>query len=252
MDQAQKVLLMVFISNNQTTEVLQPGEQSLHFVTSAVSPQRASVLCCRLFPVASVGRDHFNSGRRQLFVQRVAVIRLISDQSLREFVDEAFEESVSDKGDFMRRSRRCVNGERKTSAVCHCHELRTFAPLGFSHSEPPFLATTNIPSMKHSLRSSSPRARRSSASASSTLRKTPSRTHCWNRRWQVWYGGKRSGKSSHRAPLLKTQRMPLITSRLSFQGLPRPSSRRGGSGMSGAIIAHCSSVNSSRRAIALA
>jgi hypothetical protein len=203
MDEAQKVLLMVFISNNQTTEVLQPGEQSLHFVTSAVSPQRASVLCCRLFSVASVGRDHFNSGRRQLFVQRVAVIRLISDQSLREPACEAFEESVSDKGDFRRRSRRCVNGERKTSAVCHCHELRTFAPLGFSHSEPPFLATTNIPSMKHSLRSSSPRARRSSASASSTLRKTPSRTHCWNRRWQVWYGGKRSGKSSHRAPLLR-------------------------------------------------
>src|SRR5215510_16446513 len=96
----------------------------------------------------------------------------------------------------MRRSRRCVNGERKTSAVCNCHELRTFAPLGLSHSEPPFLATTNIPSMKHSVRSSSPRTRRSSASASNTLRKTPSRTHCWNRRWQVWYGGNRPGKSS--------------------------------------------------------
>jgi len=152
----------------------------------------------------------------------------------------------------MRRSRRCVNGERKTSAVCNCHELRTFAPLGLSHSEPPFLATTNIPSIKHSLRSSSPRSRRSSASASRTARKTPSRTHCWNRRWQVWYGGNRSGKSSQRAPLLRTQRMPFITSRLSFQGLPRPSSRRGGSEISGAMIAHCSSDNSSRRAIALA
>ena len=64
-----------------------------------------------------MGRDHLNSGRRQLFVQRVAVIRLVSDQSLREFVDEAFEESVCDRGDFMRRSRRCVNGERKTIAV---------------------------------------------------------------------------------------------------------------------------------------
>src|SRR5262245_29520259 len=63
----------------------------------------------------------------------------------------------------MRRSRRCVNGERKTSAVCNCHELHAFAPLGLSHSEPPFLATTNIPSIKHSLRSRSPRARGSSA-----------------------------------------------------------------------------------------
>jgi hypothetical protein len=108
---------MVFISNNQTTEVLQPGELSLHFVTSAVSPQRASVLCRWLFPVASRRRDHFNPGRRQLFIQRIAFIRFISDQSLRELVNEAFEESVCDKGDFMRRSRRCVNGKRKTIAV---------------------------------------------------------------------------------------------------------------------------------------
>src|SRR5262249_18883173 len=100
---------MVFISNNQTTEVLQPGEQSLHFVTSVISPQRASVLCCRLFPIASMGRDHLNSGRRQFFVQRVAVIRRVSDQPFREPGCEAFEENVSDKGDFMRRSRRCVN-----------------------------------------------------------------------------------------------------------------------------------------------
>ena len=152
----------------------------------------------------------------------------------------------------MRRIRRCVYGERKTSAVCNCHELRTLAPLGLSHSAPSFLAITNIPSMKHSVRSSSPRVWRSSASASNKLHKTPSRTHCWNRRWQIWYGGNRSGKSSHRAPLLRTQRMPFITSRLSFQGLPRPSSRRGGSGIIGAMIAHCSSVNSSRRAIGLA
>jgi len=238
--------------NNQAAEVLQPGEQPLYFVASTISPQRASVLGRGLLPVASMGRNHLNPSLRQLFVQRVAVVGFVSDQPLRELIDEAFEESVFDKGDFMRRSRRRVDGERKTSAVCHRHELRTFAPLGLSHSESPFLATTNIPSIKHSLRSSSPRSRRSSASASSTLRRTPSRTHCWNRRWQVWYGGNRSGKSSHRAPLLRIQRMPLRTSRLSFQGLPRPSSRRGGSGMIGAMIAHCSSVNSSRRAIGLA
>src|SRR5215467_12301448 len=103
---------MVFISNNQTTEVLQPGEQSLHFVTPAVSPHRASVLCRRLSPIASMWRDHSNPGRRQFFIQRVAVIRLVSNQPCRKIVYEAFEECVCDKGDFMRRSRRCVNGER--------------------------------------------------------------------------------------------------------------------------------------------
>jgi hypothetical protein len=38
----------------------------------------------------------------------------------------------------MRRSRRRVDGDRKTSRVCHCHELRTLAPLGLSDFAPLF------------------------------------------------------------------------------------------------------------------
>jgi hypothetical protein len=109
----------------------------------------------------------------------------------------------------------------------------------------------NVPSMKHSLRSISPRVRKSSARTSSTLRSVPSLDHCWNLRWQVWYGGNLSGKSCHRAPLRSIQRTPFITSRVSFHGRPLPSSRRGGSGISGAIIAHCSSVSSSPRLFAM-
>jgi hypothetical protein len=149
----------------------------------------------------------------------------------------------------MRASRRRVDGERKTRAICHRHELRTFAPLGLSHSESPFLATTNVPSIKHSDKSKSPRSLRSCARASSTRRSVPSLTHCWNLRWQVWYGGNLSGKSCQRAPLRSIQSTPFITSRVSFHDLPRPSSRRGNSGIKGSISAHCSSVSSSRRAM---
>ena len=60
------------------------------------------------------------------------------EQPLWELVDEAFEKSVFDNGALMRRSRRRVDGERKTSAVYNCHELRTFAPFGLSHPEPLF------------------------------------------------------------------------------------------------------------------
>jgi hypothetical protein len=147
----------------------------------------------------------------------------------------------------MRRSRLRVDGEWKTSRVCHCHELRAFAPLSLSHFCAPFLATMNVPSIKHSERSISPRVRKSSAKASSTLRNVPSRDHCWKRRWQVWYGGNLSGKSCHLAPERSIQSTPFITSRVSFQGRPRPSSRRGGSGIRGPIIAHCSPVSSSPR-----
>ena|SRR5262245_33038236 len=88
---------MILISNNQTAKVLKPGEKTLHFITPTVSPQLASVLGRGLFSIASMGRDHFDSGRRHLFIQRVAVVRLVADQPLRELLDEAFEESVRDR-----------------------------------------------------------------------------------------------------------------------------------------------------------
>jgi hypothetical protein len=149
----------------------------------------------------------------------------------------------------MRRSRRCVDGDRNTSAVCHCHELRTLAPLGFSHCAAPFLAPTKVPSIKHCVRSSLPRLRKSSASASRTCLNTPPSTQYWNRRWQVWYDGKRSGKSCQLAPERNIHRMPLSTWRSSLRGLPRRSTLRSGFSSNGSMTSHCSSFNSSRRGI---
>jgi hypothetical protein len=148
----------------------------------------------------------------------------------------------------MRRSTLCVNGERKTIAVCHCHELRTLAPLGLSDSCAPFLATTKVPSIKHSDKSRPPRTRRSSARVSSTRLSRPSLTHCWNLRWQVWYGANLSGRSHHLAPERSIQRTPSRTSRSARRGLPRVATV-GGLSNSGSIKAHCSSVSSSRRAM---
>jgi len=96
---------MIFISNNRATEALLPGEQLPYLVTPTLSPQRTPAMGRGLFSAASVGRDHFNPGRRQLFVQRFAAERLVAKQPLRELVAQAFEENVCDKGDFMRRSR---------------------------------------------------------------------------------------------------------------------------------------------------
>jgi hypothetical protein len=238
-------------AHRNPTEVLEPCKQPLYLPPALVTPERSAVLRRGFLSVGFVRRNHLNTLLGQFFIQRVGVISLVANQSLRPFQDKNLSESCLDKGDFMRRSGRRVDGERKTIAVCQRHELRTFAPLGLSHSESPFLAITNVPSIKHSERSISPRVRKSSAKASSTLRSVPSRDHCWKRRWQVWYGGNLSGKPCQRAPLLSIQRTPFITSRVSFQGRPRPSSRRGGSGINGPIIAHCSSVNSSPRLFAM-
>jgi hypothetical protein len=135
-------------------------------------------------------------------------------------------------------------GDRKTSAVCDCHDLGTLAPLGFPDAEPPFLAGTKVPSTKASERSMPPRLSRSSAKARKIFSIVPSRTHPWNRRWHVWYEGYLSGRSFQGAPVRSTQRIPLRTSRDGRQGRPRPSLRRGSSGIKGFNSCHCSSVRS--------
>jgi hypothetical protein len=235
---------MTLVSNNQSAEVLQPGKEALDFPSSLVPPQRSTVLRPGLAPVTPVRSYHLDTLLPQRLVKRIAVIGLVSDKSPGSALNKGCLESVLHKGDFMWRSTFNVYGEWKRRAVCNCHDFRTFAPLGLSNAEPPFFATTNVPSMKHSDRSISPRSSRSRASACSTLSNTPERTQIWNLRWQVWYGGYRSGKSCQGAPDLITQKMPSSTSRGLRHGLPRPSARRTGFGKSGSITAHCSSVKS--------
>src|ERR1044072_3095558 len=236
---------MVLVTHQNPTKVLKPREQSLHLPTSLVTTQATPVLRSSLLAVRLVWRDPLYILRSKLFIKRVGVIRFVANQPLRGIVGKAFDESISDKSDFMRRSIVRVHGERKTRAVCHCHELRTLAPLGLSHFAAPFFAVMNVPSIKHSDKSNSPRVCRSLANVSSTRLSVPSLTHCWNRRWQVWYGGNRDGKSHHLAPLRSIKRTPFITSRSSRRGLPRPL-MVGGWSKSSSIKDHCSSVSSSR------
>jgi len=187
---------------------MQPREQSLNFPPPLVTAQLSTVLRLCFFSVSFMRSNHFNTFFRQLRVQRVRIISLIANQSLGQLIGKNLSESFADKSDFMRRSRVRVDGDRYTRAVCHCHDLRAFAPLGRSNLEAPFLAETNVPSIKHSDKSSSPRVRKSSAIVSSTLFNVPSLTHIWKRRWQVWYGGNLSGKSCQRAPVRNIQRIP--------------------------------------------
>ena len=249
MDKAQVVLGMVLKAGQDPPIVLQPGEQALHLPPAAVAAQGPAILRRGALAVARMRRDQLNPHVGQAPIQRIAVVGPISNQALGPLGGKTLSESRVDQGDFMRCSRRRVDGDRKTLAVCHRHELRTFAPLGRSHVPSFFFAAIKVASMKHSLRSNSPRVRKSSARVSSTARRTPARTHCWKRRWQVWYGGNRSGKSCPRAPDRKIHKIPLRTSRLARQGRPRPSGRRDGVGSNGAIISHWASVSSSRRAM---
>ena len=235
---------MTLIPHNQLSEVTKPGEQPFNLPPSLVPSEFAPVLGLGLAAVAPVRSNHLNAHLLQLLVKRVRVVGFVSNEPLWSAWSMGCLESVGNKGDFMRRSTFKVYGEWKRRAVCNGHDLCTFAPLGLSNARPPFFATTKVPSMKHSDRSISPRSSRSRAKACKTLSSTPPRTHSWKRRWHVWYGGYRSGRSAHCAPVRRIHKMPLSTSRELRLGLPLPSSRRGGTGISGSSTCHCSSVSS--------
>ena len=144
----------------------------------------------------------------------------------------------------MRRSTSNGYCDWKTSAICHCHELRTLAPLGFSHPADPFLAMTKVPSMKHSVKSRLPRSFTSSTSFLRIFSNVPERTHSWKRRWQVLFGGYRSGRSAHWAPVRKIQSTPLRTALGFCGGLPDFPGWALGFGMYSTIRCHCSFVRS--------
>jgi hypothetical protein len=242
-NQSEEVFDFTLISNCDAPEILQPCVQSFDFPASFEPPQLASILRLRLYAVSAVRCNHFNALLPQFLVQRIAVVSSIPNQSLRFRWDKSRCDSLFHKGDFMRRSTFQVNGDRKTRTVCHCHDLCTFAPLGLSDFPSPFLADTNVPSIKHSLKSNFPRSLKSSASAVRIFSSTPSLCHSWKRRWQVAGEGNRSGKSCQAAPVRSTQRMPFKTSRFSFRGRPLPSSRGSLTGISGSRTSHCSSVS---------
>jgi hypothetical protein len=144
----------------------------------------------------------------------------------------------------MGRSAFNVSGDRKTSSVCDGHDLGAFAALCLADSKTPFFAGTKVPSMNASRISIPPRSYRSCASSWAMRRKTPNRTHCWNRRWHVWYGGYLCGRSFQGAPVLKIHKIPFKTSHGSLARRPRGSLRGLNNRIMGSIRLHCSFVSS--------
>jgi hypothetical protein len=243
MNEAGKSMIVVFPTGYYPAEFVQPGKQALDFPSSLVATQCPAILSGRPDSIALMWRDQLNAIGCEPFIERITVIGTIPDKSLRSSHGDGLIEGSFDKGDFMWASRIRVHGEWKTCSVRNCHELCTFAALGLSHFRPPFFATTNVPSIKHSDKSISPRASKSCASVSSRCRSVPSFTQWLKRRKHVAYDGYRSGRSDHAAPVRSIHNTPFMTARSSCStGLPRPSARRTGSGINGARRAHCSFV----------
>src|SRR5437868_12479560 len=136
MHEAEKVLDMVIKARCHAAKVLQPRPQPLDLPAAMVATQCSPVLRRRFLPVRAVRRDQLNTAHGEFQVERVGVISLVADQACGLSGDKTLKESFSDKGAFMRRSRRRVDGEWKTSIVCHHHEFRAFTPLSLPTASP--------------------------------------------------------------------------------------------------------------------
>ena len=174
---------MVFVSDHQSSEVLQPSEQAFDFPPTLTASEFAAVLGSRSFTPPFVGSNHFGfSFTQQPPVQCVTVVGFISDQTPRDLADKAAIDGRLSELYFMGRSAFNVSGDRKTSSVCDGHDLGAFAASCLADSKTPFFAGEKVPSMNASRMSMPPRSYRSSASSKTMRLKTPCRTHCWNRR----------------------------------------------------------------------
>jgi hypothetical protein len=241
------------MSNEQSAELTEPGVGAFNDPPSFVTTQLPTVLVLPQLVVGSVGHDQLDTALAKPFTQRVGVVGAVSDHTLRLLPRTSFGTGDFDLGErgfrkrnFSRRGTFKPNSQWKTAAVDQNHPLRSLAPLGFSNRRAPFLAGAKLPSG-----TSSHCNKPSLSSAPSNARQASSHTccssHCFNRRQQVAGEGYLPGRKRHAEPVRSTHKMPSRQSRLEAHGRPRLSLRRFGSGSSGAISAHCASVNNSNR-----
>jgi hypothetical protein len=227
MQERSKHLGLPLVTDDQSAEVLKPGDGPFDFPASAVASEVSTVLTFDFF-VRAVGTDQLNPSSLQSSSQRVAVSRSIVNESFRIFPRSASTNPRHgdllkrrlDQRTLVRRRRGKFDSERHTLAVCHHHKLCTLSAFGLSDLGTPFFAGANVPSAKTSCQSSCPSSSSSDKNARQIESHTPASSHSRNRRQHVVADGYSRGRSFQRAPLRNTQRIPSITSRSSIRRRP--------------------------------
>lgn len=241
---------VVFVADNQTAKVSQPSEGPFDFPAMLIAPKFASILKL-VSAITSMRANEFNALGLKKGSQFIAVVAAISDESARFALGTAAPaprhrnrlEGALHQLHFRGRGFNDSASQRNTRAVDHHHPLRAFAFAGVPNAEPPFLAGAKLASMKHWLQSNFFLASSSLRNTRQILSHSSCSSQSRNRRQHVLALGYSLGKSRQRAPVLRTQRMPSKTRRLSDQGRPRLLNF----GKSGSILFHCSSDKNASR-----
>ena len=177
MEHAGVVVQRMLITRDEPAEILEPRKEPFDLPPAAIATQGQTILG-QLSAVPTMRRDHLDTGLRKFSIQLVGVVGIVTNQTLDWFLHEDLRQRLLHQRHFMRRGALRVNGDRKTMTVGHCHDLGPLASFGFADAGTPFFAGAKLPSMNASSRLNPPRLCKYSASASSTPRITPERTHC--------------------------------------------------------------------------
>ena len=137
----------------------QPREKAFDLPAPYVAAQRSTVLGLGPLPVRAVRTDQLDSSLlAEPRVERIAVISSVSNKAIGCVFEKAIVDRLFDERDLMRRSTCNPGGDRKTKAVCNCHDLGPLPALRLPDGRAPFLAPAKVPSMKASLMSIPPRS----------------------------------------------------------------------------------------------
>lgn len=236
--------VVMFPTSDKSSVISEPGNSPFDLPAAFVTPEGSSVLHGTA-AVLSMRSHKFNASTFEFLTKLIRVIGFISNQMLRfsaqlinGFINECY---------LMWTGRGKGHCQRNTLAISHHHELGALATLGFPDFWAPFFADTKLPSIKHSAQSIWPFLSSSLMKVRQIFNHTPCSSHLFNRLQHVLGLGYFSGKSFHRAPVRRIQRIPSTTQRLFFQGRPLLFNF----GSKGSIFFHCFSVRYIARLIGL-
>ena len=159
LDKAEEVDGVPLPTIGEPPVVEQPGEQALDLPAPDIAAQRSAILGRPPPAVRAMGGDQLDSSLlAEPRIERIAVVSSVANKAIGCVLEKAIVDRLFDERDFVRRSTGNPCGDRKTMAVCDCHDLGPLAALGLPDGGPPFLAPAKVPSMNASLMSMPPRS----------------------------------------------------------------------------------------------
>ena len=91
---------MIFVSNHQTPEILNPGKKTFDLPSTDIATKLPAVLGALFAPILAMRCDHFNAAFiKKSLIKAIAIVGLIPDDPIRSILGKAAVDSGFNQGD---------------------------------------------------------------------------------------------------------------------------------------------------------